>query len=134
MRNAVIVTLALLVGACMRVGHIQQTTPIRVLYFTGSPKAMAQCVRQRVGGKVQEDSLGDRYVIYDSVKEKQNEGLTHYAITIGKTEAGKGFAEWRILTPPRQAGPSAPPPPRLTPAAVREFWTPVQDCAAATAG
>jgi hypothetical protein len=57
-RNATIITLVLLVGACVRVGNIQQTEPIRTMTFTGSHKAVAQCIQQRLSGQVQEESSG----------------------------------------------------------------------------
>lgn len=132
-RNVAIIALAFLIGACVQLGHIQQTKPIRTLQFTGSHKAVAQCVHQRVGGKVQDDSFGERYVIYDSAKANEQEGLTHYAITVGKVGADRGFAEWRIMRPARQAGPGTQARP-LTNAMVQQYWRPVQDCAAQAKG
>lgn len=128
-RNAAIIALAFLIGACVRLGHIQQTKPIRTLQFTGSHKAVAQCIQQRLSGKVQDDSFGERYVIYDSAKGNEREGLTHYAITVGRTGADRGFAEWRIMRPARQAGPGTQARP-LTKSMVEQYWRPVQDCAA----
>lgn len=132
LRNAAIVLLAFAAGACVQVGHIQQTKPVRTLKFTGSHKFVAQCVAQRLGGKVHDDSFGERYVIYNAVKGKQTEGLTHYAITVGRTSANEGFAEWRIMRPARGPGPASARPevPPLSSAAVEEYWTPVRDCAA----
>jgi hypothetical protein len=127
-RNAaLIIPVGLLLGACVTVDHIQQTLPIRTLQFNGSPDAVAKCVHQRFGGKLQNES-GQRYVIYDSAKAHEREGLTHYAITVGKS-GDKGFAEWRIVRPARQAGPGTPARP-LTRAMVDQYWKPVQDCAA----
>lgn len=131
MRSAAIILLAFLAGACVRVGHIQQTEPIRTMKFTGDHKVVARCIHQRLGGRVQDESFGERYVVYDSVKGRDQDGLTHYAITVGRSGPDQGFAEWRIMRPPAQAGPAAKSPrPRITDAVVREFWTPVQECAA----
>lgn len=128
-RNAAIIPLVFLVGACVRVGHIQQTVPIRTMYFTGSHKAVAQCIHQRLGGRMQDDGFGEKYVIYDSAKGRQTEGLTHYAITVGRSGPDQGFAEMRVMRPARGPGPATVPPPILTDAVVREYWTPVQECA-----
>ena len=130
MRNAVaIIPLALLLGACVTVAQIQETKPIRTLQFTGSHKAVAQCIQQRLSGKVQDDSLMERYVVYDSVKGHERDGLTHYAITVGKIGPDKGYAEWRIMRPARQAGPGTQARP-LSRAMIDQYWKPVQDCAA----
>jgi hypothetical protein len=130
MRNApAIICLALLLGACVTVAQIQETKPIRALQFAGSHKAVAQCIQQRLGGKVQDDSLMERYVIYNSVKGHERDGLTHYAITVGRIGPDKGYAEWRIMRPARQAGPGTFARP-LTNAMVEQYWKPVQDCAA----
>jgi len=133
MRNlAVILLLALLLGACVTLGHIQQTQPIRVLHFSGSHDIVAKCVHQRLGGKLQNE-FGDRFVIYDSAKAHEREGLTHYAVTVGRVSEGKGFAEWRIMRPARQAGPATTARP-LSRAMVDQYWRPVQDCAAKAEG
>jgi hypothetical protein len=129
MRNTTIVALALLAASCVRLGHIQQTKPIRTLQFTGDHAAVANCVRSRLGGKMQQE-VGDRYVIFDSAKSHHAEGMTHYAVTVGRA-GDKGFAEWRIMRPAAQPGagprPAIPP---LTQAMVEQYWRPVQDCAA----
>ena len=121
--------LAVLLGACVQVGQIQQNKPIRTLTFTGSHQAVAQCVRQRLGGRVQDEGFGEKYVIYDSAKGRQSEGLTHWAVTVGRSSAEKGFAELRLLRPQRSPGPNTPPPAPLTAAVVSEYWAPVQECA-----
>ena len=126
MRTGTIILLVFLIEACVRVGHIQQTEPIRTLQFTGSHKDVAQCVHRRLGGKVQDESFGERYVIYDSVKGEQREGLTHYSITVGKTGSDQGFAEWRVIRPVGSTGNTPP----LTIATLRNYWNPVEDCAA----
>ena len=59
--------------------------PVRTTKFTGSHKAVAQCIQQRTGGKVQDEGFGEKYVIYDSVKGLEAQGLTHYAITVART-------------------------------------------------
>jgi hypothetical protein len=123
-----VVLAALLLGACVTVGQIQQTKPVRTLQFTGSHKAMAQCVQQRLGGKRQEESYGERYVIYDSAKGHEREGLTHWAVTLAANGPDKGTAEWRIMRPARQAGPGTSGRP-LSRAMLDLYWTPVQECA-----
>lgn len=134
-RNAArgaVVLLGLFVVACTRVGHIQQTEPIRTLNFSGSHKAVAQCIQRRLGSKVHDDSFGERYVLYDSTKGRQAEGLTHYSITVAKVGPDAGLAEWRIVTPARGPGPTQWPPrtPELSRALLDEFWKPVEECAA----
>ncbi|HEV3009330.1 MAG TPA: hypothetical protein VGX52_09880 [Burkholderiales bacterium] len=134
-RNAVIILPAFLVGACVTLGHIQQTKPVRTMNFTGSHKAVAQCLQQRLGGKVHEESFGERYVIYNAVKGMQFEGLTHYAITLRTIGADQGSAEFRIMaTPTHGTTTGRTPPPKLSESAVQQFWSPVQDCAARAKG
>lgn len=133
-RNAIIVLSAFLVGACVRLGHIQQTVPIRTIYFSGSHKTVAQCVLQRLGGQLQVDTLQEQLIIYDSAKGRQTEGLTHYSITIGKAPADRGFAEMRVVRPARGPGPSTTPVPVLTDAVIRTYWDPVLDCIAQAKG
>jgi hypothetical protein len=134
-RNAVIILLAFFVGACVKLGHIQQTQPVRTMNFAGSHKTVAQCIHQRVGGKVHEESFGERYVIYDAVKGMQFEGLTHYAITVRDMGANQGSAEFRIMAPPTHGtGSGRTPPPKLSESAVQQYWSPVQDCAARAKG
>jgi len=128
-RGNTVVFLACLIGACTRVGHIQQTAPVRSMTFTGSHVAVAQCVHRRLGGRIQDEGFGERYVIYDAVKAKQADGLTHFAVTVGRREANRGFAEWRVMRPTRAPGPNQPPVPRLSDAALQEYWRPVQECA-----
>jgi len=129
MRNAAIIASVFLVGACVRLGHIQETMPIRTTQFTGSHNSMAHCIHQRLGGRVQDDSdsFGEKYGVYNAVKTKAHEGLTHYAITVRKVGSDDGFAELRIMRPRT----SAPP---LTDAVARQYWTPVLDCAARAKG
>lgn len=135
LRSAVIIVAALSLEACVKLGHIQQTEPVRTTRFTGSHKAMAQCVHQRLGGKLQEEALGERYVIYEAVKGKSSDGLTHYAITVRRLTADEGSAEWRVMaTPTHGTGTGRYPAPKLSNAAVEEYWTPVQECAARVKG
>ena len=135
-RNAVIIVAAFSLEACVKVGHIQQTEPVRTTRFTGSHKAMAQCVHNRLGGKLQEESSGDRYVIYDAVKGRSYDGLTHYALTVRKLTADEGSAEWRVMATPKHGTGSRlrPSGPQLSEATVQEFWAPVQECAARLKG
>ena len=131
MRVAGILVLAYLIGACTRVGHIQRNEPVRVMTFAGSPQAVAQCVQLRLGGKLQTDSA-DRFVVYDSVKGRQAEGITHYAVTLGKAPEKGSFAELRVVRPAPAPGPGVPPGGRVPPArdVINEYWKTVQDCAA----
>ena len=129
LRKAIAISLSALgLGACVSVGQIQQTQPIRTLQFKGSHKTMTQCVQQRIGGKRQEES-GERSIIFDSAKAYEREGMTHYAITLAANGPDKGTAEWRIMRPARQAGPGQKPRP-LSSAMVEQYWGPVQECAA----
>lgn len=128
-RGSAMVFLACLIGACTRVGHIQQTAPIRSMTFTGSHVAVAKCVHQRLGGRIYDEGFGEKYVIYDAVKTRQADGLTHFAVTVGMRDATRGFVEWRVLRPTRAPGPNQPPVPRLSDAALQEYWRPVQECA-----
>jgi hypothetical protein len=122
--------LALLLGACVTLDQIQRTSPIYATSFTGSHKAVAQCVHQRLGGRLHEDPFERKYVIYNAVKASHAEGLTHYAITVGQRSSDLGFAEWRVMTAatsdrnPRRAIS------RLSSTAVQQYWAPVEDCAA----
>jgi hypothetical protein len=129
-RIGAVIALALVAGACVRLGHIQQTKPIRTLQFNGSPKEVAQCIHRRLGGKVQEEAFGERWVIYDSAKAHYSDGMTHYAITIGRAAADKGFAEWRVMRPAQQPGmPPRTGIPPLTRSMIEQYWGPVQECA-----
>ena len=128
LERALIAPLACALGACVSVGQIQQTKPLRTLQFDGSHKAMAQCVQQRLGGKRQEESYGERYIIYDSAKSHERDGLTHWAVTLAANGPDKRSAEWRIMRPARQAGPGTSARP-LSRAMVDLYWTPVQECA-----
>jgi hypothetical protein len=136
LRITIGMALLFLAGACVHVGQIQQTEPVRVAKFTGSHKSVAQCVQRRLGGKVMDDTLNEKYVIYDSVKAKSNSGLTHYSITVARSGPDQVIAEWRVVKPGPTLSPwLAPSLQTLTPdyelkdAAVQEFWVPVQDCA-----
>jgi hypothetical protein len=137
--RATIVALVFFVGACVQVGHIQQTQPVRSLSFTGSHKTVAQCVHQRLGGRVL-DEFGSRYVIYDSVKGEQQEyGITHYSVTIAQVSTNKGIAELKVVTPKEDTtgggvNPGGRPTAELPDATVQRFWTPVVDCAAQAKG
>jgi hypothetical protein len=134
-RNTGIILVVFLLEACVKLGHIQQTEPLRTTTFTGSHRAVAQCIQQRLGGRVHEESFGERYVIYEAVKGKRDEGLTHYAVTVRRLSADEGIAEWRIMAPVTHGTSTGRvPAPKLSDAAVREFWNPVQECAARAKG
>ena len=93
-RIAAIAVLACLIGACTSVGDIQRQTPVRTMKFSGDPQLVARCAHERLGGKLRSDGY-DRQVIYDSVKSRQSEGITHYAVTFGAA-AVRG-ADRRVL-------------------------------------
>lgn len=128
-----VIALVFLVGACVRVGNIQKEEPIRTMKFTGSPKTFAQCVHQRLGGQLQEESFASRFVVYDSVKGSQNTyGITHYSVTIAPAGDNEGVAALRVVTP--KDGPSMTNAPGSSPssqkdATMQTFWTPVESCA-----
>jgi hypothetical protein len=132
MRLTAIVLLAAATGACVRLGHVQQTAPVRSMTFAGSHRFIAQCIHARVGGKVQEAGFGERYVVFDSVKGREREGLTHYSITLSRTGPDQGLAEWRVMKPtipaPASARIEAPP---LSQEIVQQYWAPVEACVAA---
>jgi hypothetical protein len=130
-RCAAIFLVALWIGACTNVGHIQRQDPVRTMTFAGSPQAAAKCLQGRLGGKLQTDSAG-RLVVYDAVKGRQSEGITHYAITMGKAGEKGGFAELRVMRPAPAPGPSLPPGSRVPSAqyAINEYWRTVHQCAA----
>lgn len=143
LRNTAIIALGLLAGACVKVGHIQQTEPIRSMKFTAPPKAVAQCVQQRLSGQVQENTFGAQYIIYNSVKgDQQVHGITHYSITVTVVGANDGIAELRFVTPsfePVQrnvpGGPSSQPDGKgVRDSAFQKYWTPVVDCVARAKG
>lgn len=131
MRVLAIIALAYFIAACTRVGHIQRNEPVRMMTFAGPPQAVAQCVQLRLGAKLQTDSA-DRFVVYDSVKGRQAEGITHYAVTVGKAPEKGSFAELRVVRPAPAPGPGVPPAGRVPSArdAINEYWSTVRDCAA----
>jgi hypothetical protein len=130
MRAAGIVLLACLIEACTGVGHIQRNEPVRTMKFTGDYKVVAQCVHGRLGGRIQTEAAS--FVVYDAVKARQAEGITHYAVTVGPAPGKSGFAELRIMRPVSHPGPpsSQPPATRASAALIDEYWKPVRDCAA----
>lgn len=141
-RKMTVVLAAFVLASCTSVGRIQQTEPVRTTKFTGSHKAVAQCIQQRVGGKVQDEGFGEKYIVYDSVKGLESWGLTHYAFTIARAGPDQGVVEWRVVSPQRgtdpyseqlrrSSSPGGAPLPQgtLADAAVRRFWDPAQDCA-----
>jgi hypothetical protein len=142
-RKVTVVFALFLLASCTSVGRIQQTEPVRTAKFTGSNRSVAQCIQQRVGGKVQDEGFGQRYIVYDSVKNLESLGLTHYAFTIARTGPDQGVVEWRVMSPQLGTDPQSErlrsyanpgatplPPGTLADAAVRRFWDPAQDCAA----
>jgi len=138
-RNVAIIAMLFLLASCVGAGRIQQTEPVRTMTFTGSHRFVAQCVQQRVGGRVQDEAFGEKYVVYSSAKREAEQGLTHWSITVARTGADQGIAEWRIVAPPEPSSfdaaaatkPGGRQAPRgLTDAAVQRYWGPVQDCAA----
>lgn len=133
-RSLGIILPSLLFGACVSLEDIQQRPAIYSTRFTGSHTTVAQCIRHRLGGRMRGDSLGEKYVIYNAVKSKSAQGLTHYAITVGKSGPDEGFAEWRIMTPATSGQGPRPAVSGLTYAALQEYWIPVEECAARAKG
>ena len=121
MRGSGIVLLGCLIGACTRIGHIQKTEPVRMMTFKNPHTAVAQCIQQRLRGRMQTDEAG-RLVIFDSARSQQADGLTHYSVTVGPASEGGGFAEWRILSSQTTGS--------LSEAAIQQYWGTVQSCAA----
>ena len=130
MRCAAMFLLALWIGACTSVGHIQREDPVRTMTFAGSHQAAAKCLQNRLGGKLQTESA-ERLVVYDAVKGRQAEGITHYAVTLGVAGEKGAFAELRVRRPAPAPGPSLPPGSRVPSAqyAINEYWTAVRECA-----
>lgn len=135
LRGIAFILLGFLAGACVRLGNIQQTDPIRTMSFTGSPRAVAQCIQQRLGGKVQEESFNNRFIIYDSAKGAQREyGISHYAVTVSQISANEGVAVLQVATPPADSTYANVPPGReaaagLPAITIEKYWTPVVRCA-----
>ena len=125
-RVAAIVAGAWLIGACTTVNDIQQTRAVTSLQFTGSALGVAECVHRRLGGRMQTESSGERYVVFDSVKQQTAEGLSHYAITIGRSGSDSGFAELRVMAPASSGRFGRN---RLSQGAMQTYWTPVEECA-----
>ena len=115
MLAAFIVVLVVLLQACVNVGEIQRTEPVRTLRFPGGTVAMTSCLQQRLGGKVSREA-GDRFVVYDSVKASSYSGMTHYAITVRSVGFEESVAEWRMLGTPSDE-------------TARQFWPVVEECA-----
>jgi hypothetical protein len=117
------ISLFFLLGACADLVNIQETAPIRTAKFTGSHQAVAQCIHDRIGGKVtgaEFGEAGDRLIVYDSVKFLSHLGMSHYSFTILKTGLNQGIVEWRIIN--QQLAPMAD-------ETVQRFWIPAQECA-----
>jgi len=129
-RNTAMIVAGCLIAACTQVGHIQQTGPIRTLNFKGSHKALAMCVQSRLGGKLREEFSGARYIIYDSVRAQAAQGLTHYSVTVSGYGPEGGSAEWRVIRTGREPGPAGRPAPPLSRDALKQYWVPVEQCAA----
>jgi len=123
MRQAATISLLFLVQACTGLADIQETTPIRTAKFAGSHQAVAQCIRDRIGGRVTGAEFGepaDRLIVYDSVKGFSPKGVSHYSMTITKTGTDQGIVEWRIIN--QSLAP-------LADTMVQHFWTPALECA-----
>jgi hypothetical protein len=129
-RFAAIIVLAHAAFACTNLGQIQREKPVRTMKFSADTQLVARCVQGRLGGKLQ--AYVDGYlVVYDAVKARQMEGITHYSVTLGPGEKG-GVAELRIVQPVRGHGPNLPPPPRASAALINEYWNPVVQCTKVT--
>ena len=99
-RSAAFAILACLIGACTTVEDIQQTRAVTSLQF---------------------ESSGERYVVYNSVKGQSSEGLSHYAITVGRSGSDSGFAELRVMAPASSGRFGRN---RLSQSAMQTYWTP----------
>ena len=130
-RIAAMVAGAWLIGACTTVADIQQTRAVTSLLFAGSPLAVADCVHRRMGGRMQTESSGERYVVYNSVKGQTSEGLSHYAITVGRSGSDSGFAELRVMAPASSGRFGRA---YLSQSAMQTYWTPVEECARTKGG
>jgi hypothetical protein len=136
LRGTAFILLGFLAGACVKLGHIQQKEPVRTISFTGSPKAVAQCIQQRLGGKVQEESFNNRFVIYDSAKGAEREyGITHYSVTVSQISPNEGVAAFRVATGAADSTYSNVPPSGsaaetggLRDVTAQKYWTPVVRC------
>jgi hypothetical protein len=117
---------ALGIVACTTVDDIQQTRAVTSLQFNGSPVAVAECVQRRLGARLRTESAGERYVVYNSVKGQTAEGLSHYAITVGRSGSDSGYAELRVQAPATSGRFGRN---RLSPRAMQTYWAPVEECA-----
>ncbi len=63
---------------------------------------------------------GDRLIIYDAVKDLAPQGISHYSMTVVKTDSNHGLIEWRVVN--LMGVP-------LTNAMIQQFWIPAQECA-----
>ena len=125
-RLALVIVLAYATVGCTNLGQIQREQPVRRMNFSADTQLVARCVQGRLGGKLQPYVDGP-LVVYDAVKARQLEGITHYSVTLVPGEKG-GVAELRILQPARGHGPNLPPPPRASAALIDEYWNPVVQC------
>ena len=125
-RRAAIIILACATLACTNLGQIQRQMPVRTMNFSADTQLVARCVQGRLGGKLQPYVDGP-LVVYDAVKGRQLEGITHYSVTLVPGVKG-GVAQLRIVEPVRGHGPNLPPPPRASAALINEYWNPVVQC------
>ena len=125
-RLAAIIILACATLACTNLGQIQRQMPVRTMNFSADTQLVARCVQGRLGGKLQ-PYIDGPVVVYDAVKSRQLEGITHYSVTLRPGEKG-GVAELRIVEPVRGHGTNLPPPPRASAALIDEYWNPVVQC------
>ena len=93
---------------------------------------MTRCIFDRIGGRTTGAEfavVGDRLVVYDSVKGLTYDGLSHYSITILKTGPNQGIVQWRIIrTETRRDDVMQSIP--LSETMVQRFWIPAQECVA----
>jgi len=134
LRSTTAVSLFLLAGVCAPADllDIQQTEPIRTTKFTGAHNTVARCIYDRIGGRTTGAEfavVGDRLVVYDSVKGLTDTGLTHYAITILKTGPNQGSVEWRIIRSEKRSRDDVQNVIPLSESMVQRFWIPAQECA-----
>ena len=140
MRKADYAALPFLAACVVGVEDIQRREPVRTMNFTGPHREIAYCVQQRLGGRLQQRSYGDAYVIYDSVKRTQHaDGVSHYSVTVAPAGADRGTADVRVVFIPdtpelarernrrAHAGDI-----RISP--VERYWTTIEECVAQVNG
>ena len=119
----IMVSFAVLLVAACTVRHftdITATKPVYEVSFSGSHQAFIQCVKTALRGKTAQDpAMKDGLIVYDSEKWFDEEGLTHYAVSIQPTGPSTSRAVFRKL-------PEGKP---MSDRVISRFWRPVERCA-----